>query len=239
MAIIQTFPTPEDLARSAALHFLDCANEAISEHGRFSVALAGGSTPKATYQVLASVDFAQRLAWDKVHIFFGDERMVSPTHEDSNYRMANDAFLRYVPIPKDQINRMPGEIDPKEGALSYERLLKSFFGDSLPRFDLIFLGIGTDGHTASLFPETTGLRDTHRWVISNYVRKFSSWRLTLTRKAINSARNVTFLVSGQSKAEPLHRILAGRYQPETLPAQYIRPDGQLRWMLDADAAAYL
>ena len=239
MAIIQTYPTPEALDRAAATHFIECAAEAIAENGRFSVVLAGGSTPKATYEVLAAEEFSQRINWENVHIFWGDERMVPPDHPESNYLMANNALLKHIPIPKKQIYRIPGEIDPKEAARAYELFLLKHFGNEQPRFDLILLGLGEDGHTASLFPGTTGLRDTQRWVIANYVRKLSSWRLTLSRTAINSASNVTFLVSGENKAESLHRVLASRYEPESLPAQFVRPTGQLRWMVDAAAAALL
>jgi 6-phosphogluconolactonase len=239
MAIIQTYSDPEALARAAALYFVDCAAAAISERGQFSVVLAGGSTPKATYQLLATVEFAHHINWEKVNVFWGDERMVPPDHEDSNYKMANNALLRYLPIPKAQIHRMPGEIDPKEAARVYELSLRNFFGDKPLHFDLVLLGLGEDGHTASLFPGTTGLRETQRWVIANYVRKLSSWRLTLSRTAINSAINVAFLVSGENKADALHRVLAGRYEPEMLPAQFIRPKGQLRWIVDTAASALL
>jgi 6-phosphogluconolactonase len=154
--------------------------------------------------------------------------------------MAFEVMLRHSPIPVKQIYRMEGELDPKEAARAYEKHLRKFFGQKVPRFDLIFLGLGTDGHTASLFPGTKALKETKRWVMPNYVRKLSSWRLTLTAPLINKAANVTFLVSGEGKAEMLRYVLAGRYSPEEIPAQTIRPEqGQLRWLLDADAATLL
>ena len=240
MAIIKTFRDSKTLANAAAAHFVDCAGEAIADHGYFTVVLAGGSTPRATYQVLATVEYAPRIQWEKVHVFWGDERCVAPTHEDSNYRMAFDMMLRHSPIPVRQIYRMEGEVEPKQAAQDYENRLQSFFGGKSPRFDLVLLGLGDDGHTASLFPGTKALRETKRWVIDNYVRKLSAWRLTMTARLINQAANVTFLVSGKGKAQVLQRVLAGRYTPEEVPAQIIRPErGQLRWLMDADAAELL
>ena len=182
----------------------------------------------------------QRIEWEKVHVFWGDERCVAANHEDSNYRMAFDVMLGHLPIPVKQIYRMKGEVEPKEAAKEYQNRLQSFFAGKPPRFDLILLGLGNDGHTASLFPGTKALSETNRWVIANYVRKLSAWRLTMTARLINQAANVTFLVSGKDKADVLLRVLAGRYSPEEIPAQIIRPDrGQLRWLMDAGAAALL
>jgi 6-phosphogluconolactonase len=240
MAIIKTYPSTDQLARAAAMHFIECAQEAIEERGYFSVVLAGGSTPRIVYEYLATVELVPHVQWEKVHVFWGDERCVAPNHEDSNYRMAFEVLLRHSPIPVKQIYRMEGELDPKEAAQAYENRLRKFFGQKVPRFDLILLGLGTDGHTASLFPGTKALTETKRWVMPNYVRKLSSWRLTLTAHLINKAANVTFLVSGKEKAEILRYVLAGRYDPEEIPAQMIRPEqGQLRWLLDANAAALL
>ncbi len=240
MAIIKTYPNAEILAREAAFYFIECASEAIAEHGRFSVALAGGSTPKALYANLATVELAPRVQWEKVHIFWGDERCVAPNHEESNYHMAFEAMLRHLPIPVNQIYRMEGEIEPKDAAKAYEDRLKHFFGQKQPRFDLVLLGLGDDGHTASLFPGTTALSETNRWVAANYVRKFSTWRLTMTARLINQAANVTFLISGEGKADALRRVLASRFNPEEIPAQMIRPErGQLRWLVDKPAATLL
>lgn len=240
MAIIKTYPDPETLAREAALHFIECANEAIAEHDHFAVALAGGSTPKALYETLATVELVSRVEWEKVHVFWGDERCVAPNHEDSNYRMAFNVMLRHLPIPVKQIYRMEGELEPKEAAKTYEDRLKRFFQQNPPRFDLVLLGMGDDGHTASLFPGTKALSETKKWVVANYVRKLSAWRLTLTAWTINQAANVTFLISGESKAEALQRVLAGRFTPEEVPAQMIRPErGQLRWLMDRAAATLL
>jgi len=240
MAIIKTLADPQSLARATAIHFVECAQEAINEHGYFAVALAGGSTPRAAYETLATVEFAPNILWEKVHVFWSDERCVAPNHEDSNYRMAFEVLLRHSPIPVKQIYRMEGELEPKEAAQLYEERLQAFFGQSAPRFDLILLGLGQDGHTASLFPSSKALEEKKHWVAANYVRRLSTWRLTLTAPFINHAANVTFLVSGEDKAEILRRVLAGRFTPEEIPAQMIRPDhGQLRWLMDAGAAALL
>ncbi len=240
MAIIKTLPDPQSLARAAAVHILECAQTAIKERGYFAIALAGGSTPIAVYETLATVEFAPKILWEKVHVFWGDERCVAPTHEDSNYRMAFEVLLQHSPIPVKQIYRMEGELDPKEAAQIYEDRLHAFFGQKVPRFDLILLGLGHDGHTASLFPGTKALEEKKHWVAANYVRKLPAWRITLTAPLINLAANVTFLVSGEGKAEILRRVLAGRYSPEEIPAQMIRPDhGQLRWLMDAGAAQFL
>ena len=233
MAIIKTYPDAKTLTREAALHFIECAKEAIAERGQFVVALAGGSTPKALYETLATVELVPRVEWEKVFVFWGDERCVAPNHEDSNYRMAFDAMLQHLPIPVKQIYRMEGELEPKEAAQAYEDRLKKFFQQQIPRFDLILLGMGDDAHTASLFPGTKALTETKKWVMANYVRKLSTWRLTMTARLINQAANVTFLVSGDGKAAALQRVLAGRFTPEEIPAQMIRPErGQLRWLLD-------
>jgi 6-phosphogluconolactonase len=240
MAIIKTYPDTETLAWEAAMHFIECAHEAIAEHDYFAVALAGGSTPKALYETLATVELVPRVEWEKVHVFWGDERCVAPNHKDSNYRMAFDVMLRHLPIPVKQIYRMEGELEPKEAAKTYEARLKKFFKQQIPRFDLILLGMGDDGHTASLFPGTKALGETKKWVTANYVRKLSAWRLTLTARTINQAANVTFLVSGEGKAEILRRVLAGRFTPEEVPTQMIRPEnGQLRWLIDRAAATLL
>jgi 6-phosphogluconolactonase len=240
MAIIQTFKNSQLLAESAALHFIDCAQEAIKDHGFFAVVLAGGSTPKATYEKLATLEYTSSVDWDKVHVFWGDERCVGPEHEDSNYRMAFNVMLRHSPISVKQIYRIQGELEPQNAAKAYENQLQTFFGGKVPRFDLILLGLGDDGHTASLFPDTKALQEKKRWVIENYVKKLSTWRLTMTVNLINQAANVTFLVSGKDKSNIVRRVLAGRYTPEELPAQMIRPEkGQLRWLMDHEAAVFL
>ena len=231
------YDTPEELEAAAARDFVARAEAAISERGRFAVALAGGSTPKDTYEALAQ-DYADRLDWSRVHVFFGDERTVPPHHEDSNYRMARETLLAHIRVGS--VHRMRCELAPAEAAKSYEEQLREFFGaQSVPAFDLILLGLGEDGHTASLFPETAALEVDDRWVVSNPVLKLETARLTLTIPVINAARAVIFLVAGEDKAEALKEVLEGGADPRSYPAKLIRPEGELAWMVDRAAASLI
>jgi 6-phosphogluconolactonase len=203
--------------------------------------LSGGSTPRALFRLLANPDFAPRIDWSRVHIFWGDERCVPPDHQDSNYGMARETLLDHVPLPEDNICRIRGEIDPQQAAAEYEQVLRIFFSNAdTPRFDLLLQGMGDDGHTASLFAGTQALYERTRWVIENYVPKLEMWRITLTVGAINAAAHVIFLVTGQNKAATLREVLNGPHQPEYYPSQLVQPaDGELIWMADAAAAARL
>jgi 6-phosphogluconolactonase len=232
------YETPEELAGAAARDFATRAQEAIDERGRFAVALAGGSTPKAIYEVLAR-DYANALDWSSVHVFFGDERTVSPGHEDSNYRMAYETLLSRVPVGS--VHRMRGELPPDEAAAAYEEELRAFFGQvDVPRFDLILCGLGEDGHTLSLFPETAALDVTDRWVVANPVLKLGTTRLTLTIPVLNVSRAVTFVVAKESKAEALKEVLEGDADPRAYPAKLVRPESRdLTWMVDRAAAPLL
>jgi 6-phosphogluconolactonase len=232
------YETPEELAEAAARDFAARAQEAIDERGRFAVALAGGSTPKATYEVLAR-DYAGALDWSRVHVFFGDERTVPPDHEDSNYRMAYETLLSLVPVGS--VHRMRCELPPEEAAAAYEEVLREFFGpDDVPRFDLVLCGLGEDGHTLSLFPETAALDVTDRWVVANPVLKLETTRLTLTIPVLNASRAVTFLVAGEGKADALKEILEGEADPRAYPAKLVRPEsGDLTWMVDRAAASLM
>jgi 6-phosphogluconolactonase len=228
---VQLHETPEALAEAAARAFVESAAEAIAERGRFAVALAGGSTPKATYEVLAR-DHAEDVDWPNVHVFFGDERTVPPDHEDSNYRMAREALLDHVPVGS--VHRMRGELPPDEAAASYETNLGQFFGGEAV-LDLVMLGIGGDGHTASLFPGTPALEVTDRLVVANPVPKLDTTRLTLTAPVLSAARAVSFLVAGEGKAEALREILEGDADPHRYPAKLVRPPGGPTWFVDRDA----
>ena len=234
---VHVYGSPEELAEAAAREFAARAEEAIEERGRFAAVLAGGSTPKATYRILAR-DYADGIDWSKVHVFFGDERTVPPDHEDSNYRMAREALLDNVPVGS--VHRMQGELPPDEAAEAYEAELRDFFGpEELPRFDLILLGIGGDGHTASLFPETSALEVHDRLVVANPVLKLETTRITLTVPVINAARAVYFLVAGEDKAGALKQILEADPDPREYPASLIQPQGGPKWMLDQSAASDL
>jgi 6-phosphogluconolactonase len=244
MTDVQTYPDAENLTRAAAEHFFTLAESAIAARGRFAVAFCGGWTPRATYALLATPELAAQVDWSCVHVFWGDERCVPPDHPDSNYRMAREALLDHVPIPTQNVHRIRGEVEPEEAAAEYERTLRRFLSpppeERGAEFDLVLLGMGDDGHTASLFPGSTALHERMRWVVAYYVDKLQAWRVTLTPVAINAAAQVTFIVSGVGKAKRLQQVLAGPYQPDVLPAQVVRPDGgRLLWLVDAAAAASL
>ncbi|MEK6282794.1 MAG: 6-phosphogluconolactonase [Acidobacteriota bacterium] len=238
---VLVFEAPEQVALAAAERFVAHAQESNSNHGRFSVALSGGNTPRRMYELLATEQFMGRVAWSNVHIFFGDERTVPRDHPDSNYRLAHDALISRVPIPPDNVHPINGAGDPVVNAHHYERELKSFFPDSeWPRFDLVLLGLGKDGHTASLFPGTNALSERRAWVVANWVNALQTYRITLTAPAINAAVNVEVLVTGADKAPALAAVLNGPYDPEQLPAQLIKPmSGSLTWLADAHAASLL
>lgn len=233
------------LFREAAAEFACAAEEAVASRGAFAVALAGGSTPRGLYELLAGDPlFSRRVPWDRAHVFFGDERHVPPDHPDSNYKMANEALLSKVPVPLGNVHRIAGE-EPDTGraAAAYEEVLRAHFllpQGALPRFDLVLLGLGPEGHTASLFPGATALEQTRRLAVSTWVGKLNTHRITLTAPVFNAAANVAFLVAGQDKAAPLKAVVEGPYEPRQLPAQLIRPaSGRLIFFADADAARLL
>ena len=238
---VQVFDDAESVARAAAEEFVRLAREAVEERGAFAVALSGGTTPRRVYELLASGEYNARVEWPKVHVFFGDERTVPPEHSDSNYRMAREALLSHVSVPAENVHRIEGLGDAVANASDYESVMRGFFGDAeWPRFDLVFLGMGDDGHTASLFPETSALEEARAWAAANWVEKLGAWRITLTAPTINAARRVVFLVTGASKAERLNEVLNGAHDPARLPSQMIRPlDGVLTWYVDRAAAANL
>jgi 6-phosphogluconolactonase len=238
---IRVLENVKEVARAAANCFVDIAQSSISALGRFSVVLAGGSTPRRTYELLASEEYRKRITWPKVHIFFGDERCVPPTDATSNYRMADEAMISLLPIPPQNIHRMAGEGDAVANASLYQSDLQTFFDEARwPRFDLVLLGMGDDGHTASLFPGTRALSEQEAWVLANWVEKLNAYRITLTAPAINHAANVVFLVTGVGKANSLLQVLRGARDPQKLPAQLIHPmDGSLLWLVDEAAAGDL
>lgn len=235
---VEVYDDAQSLAEAATRLFADEARRAIEQTGRFAVALAGGSTPKITYEMLAREypEASGGLDWGAVHFFFGDERTVPPDHEDSNYRMAREALLDHVRAGS--VHRMRGELDPAEAATSYEQEIITFFDaapDEPPNLDLILLGIGEDGHTASLFPRTPALDAHDRLVADNPVAKLGTTRLTLTTPTINASRKVAFLVAGEGKAEALKEILEGSADPHDYPAKLVRPYGGPLWMVDRAA----
>ena len=235
----------EAVCRAAAEEFTRLAKDALAERERFMVALAGGSTPKRLYELLTRPPFNRDIPWHQVEFFWGDERAVPPDHPDSNYRMAREALLNKLAIPDTHVHRMSAERpDRNAAAWDYQVEITRAFGldpdGEPPRFDLVLLGLGADGHTASLFPHTEALTEANRWVVSNHVPKLASYRLTLTPRIINNSAAVMFLVSGQDKAEALAQVLEGPADPERLPVQLIKPrSGSVTWLADAGAASKL
>jgi 6-phosphogluconolactonase len=241
MRSFQVFDDPADVARAAAERFVEIARAAIDERGRFVVALSGGSTPKRAFELLASDEYREKLDWTKVHVFFGDERCVPPDHEESNYRMANEAMLSPLSIPAENVHRINGVGDAVANARLYEDEMRSFFNDDAwPRFDLVLLGMGDDGHTASLFPETSVIGEEQSWVAAVWVEKFAAFRITLTAPAINHAAHIIFLVTGEKKAARLAQVFNPPAGDERLPVQLIQPvAGSVEWLVDGAAASRL
>jgi 6-phosphogluconolactonase len=238
-------PDAAALARRAAQYFVEMAGEAVEAHGRARIAISGGATPKAAFELLAdpSQPWFNRMPWQALDLYWVDERCVPPDHADSNYRMTREALLDRVPLRPEQIHRIEGELEPEAAAARYESELRNNFrleGAESPRFDLVALGMGSDGHTASLFPHTEAIHQMNSLVTANYVPQMDAWRITLTWPVINHARSVFFLVSGEDKAAVLQEVLTGPLDPERLPSQLIWPSsGILTYILDKAAAAHL
>jgi 6-phosphogluconolactonase len=232
---IKVVPDLAAMVEEAAGRIAVEAKQAIDARGRFSVALAGGNTPKPVYERLTREPYRSSVQWQNVEVYFGDERCVSPDSEQSNFRMAREAMLSTLPIPEKNIFRIRGEINPNQAAIEYGQLLKDRFGDG--GLDLILLGMGPDGHTASLFPQTEALNETRHRCVANYVEKLKSWRVTMTAGFINRAAVVMFMVSGADKAQRVAQVLEGPRDERNLPSQMIQPvAGRLIWLLDSGAA---
>ncbi|HUY82078.1 MAG TPA: 6-phosphogluconolactonase [Acidobacteriaceae bacterium] len=235
----------EALSRAAAEHFLDKAQASVAAKGVARIAISGGSTPKRTFELLANPaeKFAAAMPWQQIELYWVDERAVAPDDQDSNYRMTREALLDKVPLKPENIFRIEGELDPEQAAARYESAIRNHLrleGAEGPRFDALALGMGDDGHTASLFPHTAAINEMIRIAVANEVPQKSTWRITLTWPVINQAHDVFFLIGGQDKAQPVHDVLLGKYDPEVLPSQLIRPrNGRLLMLLDTDAAALL
>jgi 6-phosphogluconolactonase len=242
---IRILPDGVAIAKRAAQEFVRAAAAAVRAKGSFNVSLAGGSTPKALYGLLVNDStLRSQLPWDKIHLFFGDERHVPPDHPDSNFRMATEAMISKSPLKPEQVARIKAEYpDAEKAALEYEKALREYFklkdGD-YPRFDLLLAGMGNEGHTLSLFPGTKALHPDGRIVVSNWIGKLYTERITLTAAAANNAAEIIFMVTGADKALALKGVLEGPYEPEQLPAQLLQPNnGKLLWLLDAAAGSML
>ncbi len=238
-------PDPAALARRAAQYLVEMAGEAVEARGRARIAISGGSTPKATFQLLADPNepWRSRMPWENLDLYWVDERSVPPDDAESNYRMTREALLDHVPLHPDQIHRIQGELEPEAAAARYESELRNSFrleGAESPRFDLVALGMGDDGHTASLFPHTEAIHELGRLAVANHVTQKDAWRITLTWPVINHASSVFFLIAGADKAHVLNEVLTGPRDPERLPSQLIWPSsGILTLILDKAAAQLL
>lgn len=245
---LQMLASASLVTEAAAQRFVSLAGDAIRPRGEFIVALSGGSTPRSLYQRLAAEPFTSKVDWSRVQILWGDERCVPPDDAASNFRMTREALLDHVPVPQANVHRIRGEHDPSKAATEYERLLRRLLRtpDGPPRIapgariDLVLLGLGEDGHTASIFPGSAVVHQSTSWVRAESVQAVSMWRITLTPAIINSAAEVVFLVSGGPKAGILRQVLEGPPRPDALPAQLIAPvNGRLLWLIDAAAGAEL
>ena len=253
MSDLHVSPDPATLMADAAAIVLECYKSAMTRRGQFHFALSGGNTPKALFELLASPDWAARFDWARVHLWWSDERDVPSDAPDSNYKMAHDALISTVPVPAENVHRVKTELGVIEAAAQYVGEIVSGLKDEVaviedapgPAFvlhpiDLVLLGMGDDGHTASLFPGTTAVQEKARIVVANWVPKLNAMRITFTYPLINAARTVMFLISGAGKAEVLRRVLFEFHHPDVLPSQGISPtSGDLRWLVDADAASKL
>ena len=248
---VRVYENSQELALEAAKDFARLADQYVVGLGRFTAVLSGGSTPRALFSLLAEEPFSKSVPWASIYFFWGDERTVPPTHSGSNYRMARETLLSKVPVPPENIFRVPAELDDHErAAREYSETIRQFFsGESVPgtsplsawpRFDLVLLGMGSDGHTASLFPRTRALKVSDQIAVPNYVEKLNAHRITLTASTINNARNVAFLIAGEDKAQALKNVLEGPSEPELYPSQLIQPrSGRLTWLMDEEAAGML
>ena len=233
---LHVYPKKEKLVAATAEYMVNSIGQAIEKNGLCNIALSGGNTPGGVFSMLAASPCRDSVDWDKLHLFWGDERMVPQEHQDSNFRMVQETLLNHIEIPDVNVHRIRGEIAPEKSAEEYAELLGAHFKEDLPHFDLILLGLGEDGHTASLFPETDAVDECEKHAVAVFVPKLSAWRVTLTLPVLNAAREVLFLVSGRSKSEMIQRIISMKQPAKELPATMVNPQsGELHWMLDSEA----
>lgn len=237
---VKVYSTIKESSLAAAELFAQKVCQAVKERGQCHVVLAGGDTPRRTYELLATMPYSETLPWQNIHIYWGDERCVPSTHHLSNQAMARQSLLNHVGIPEENIHPITYEDSPSKAAENYEILLRRIFGHETPQFDLVLLGLGNDGHTASLFPNTDVLSVKEGWVSPVYLQEQNTYRVTLTAPILNQARNIAFLVSGPNKAQALQEVMEGPKEFKRLPAQLIKlVNGNLYWLLDEEAAALL
>jgi len=237
---IQIYPSKKELIIATTEKIIDTIEQSIQKHGLCNIALSGGNTPYDIYSLLAENSYRDSVDWSCVHLFWGDERMVSPDHPDSNYGMTRQTLLAHIAIPEDNVHRIRGEIAPEQASIEYTELLHDHFKKDSSHFDLILLGIGEDGHTASLFPGTDAVVENNQPVTAVFVPKFNTWRVTMTLPVLNAAREIIFLASGSSKSNIVQRILSIEQPTKDIPATLVNPEnGMVHWMMDSDAAALI
>ncbi|MFQ5864594.1 MAG: 6-phosphogluconolactonase [bacterium] len=234
---IQVYSSKSELVKAVTEKIINAINRSVYQQGVCYLALAGGNTPRDVYSLVAKEHVKNHVSWNNVHLFWGDERTVPPDHPESNYGMVKHSLLDHIAIPAENIHRIPAEMAPRQAAEEYTRGLHGLFKEMPPHFDLILLGVGGDGHTASLFPGTDVLNENSQPVAAVFVPKLNTWRVTLTLPVLNAAREIIFLVSGSSKSEIVRRIMSVEQPTKELPASLIHPEnGMVHWMLDSDAA---
>lgn len=241
---VRVYQNAGQVNRALAERFVSISSRAVAARGRFIVSLAGGNTPRGAYELLTTAEYTALIDWQNANVFWDDERCVPPESLESNARAVREALLSHVPVPVNQVHRIRGEIDPVQSAEEYDKTLRDFFRNRMqsgkPRFDLVLLGMGADGHTASLFPGAESLHEEKQWVVAHQIKTLNTWRITLTPVALNAASNVIFLVMGADKADTVKRVLEGDQTPDELPAQIIKPEnGNVLWLLDEHAASKL
>lgn len=238
--MIKVFKDQRAASIAMAEKFTSIAEKTVAKQGRFTVALTGGSSPQTLYEILHSDPYRQLIPWNYCYVFWGDERVVPFNDERSNARMGFEKLLNHVPVPTDQIYRMNGKITPEKAADEYEIMLNRHFEEQEPAFDLILLGMGADGHTASIFPGSEAVHEKRRLVTTGYNTEQGTHRITFTAPLINKSRHIFFAVFGDEKAETLRQVLEGDYRPEQLPAQLVKSErGEITWFLDEDSAKLL
>ena len=233
--------TPDKFSQTVADWMVSLIKTTLEKKDRFLLVLSGGNTPKALHGLLAHSPYREKISWEKIHIFWGDERAVPFTDDRNNAKMAFDTLLDIVPVPPEQIHIMRTDISPVQSAAEYETILKNYFkADDSPTFDLVLLGMGDDGHTLSLFPGTPVIHEEKRWATAYFLKAQDMYRITLTRPVVNRSQHIAFLTTGSNKAKALHEVLEGNYHPDRYPSQTIKPlNGELHWFVDEAAAADL
>jgi 6-phosphogluconolactonase len=237
---LHVYKDPDELSHAVAGWVANTIAGTLKQQDRFTIALSGGSTPKALHELLAASPYKEQIDWSKLHVFWGDERAVPFNDDRNNAKMAYETLLNFVPIPPYHIHVMRTDISPEQSAIEYEKILHFYFDNTVTTFDLVLLGMGDDGHTLSLFPGTAAVHEEKAWTIAYYLKAQDMYRITLTKSIVNRAAKVAFLTTGDKKAHALHEILKGDYNPDLYPSQEIKPvDGELYWFVDAAAAAGL